>query len=315
MAEDGLVEAVAGVFEELGCGVVIEDPALVRDYQDRTHPDEWGVPEQSHWGGLPLVKGYFPVDERVEGLLSRFKDGLAGFGIDPDARVRTREVEEEDWEKAWQAFYKPFRIGERLVVKPTWEKWQEQSGDLVVEMDPGLAFGCGTHETTAMCLVLLEKYLLPGQMVLDIGTGTGILAIAAAKLGAGRVVATDLDHRACQVARENVALNQVEDRVEVVVGNLLEQIQLLEQGEQVQQAKTQQQADLILANIIADVVIELLPDGWAALATGGMIILSGIIRERGEQVQRAMEAAGFIVKERCEKGAWIALVGERAGNE
>jgi len=293
------VEPIAGVFHEAGAGgVVIEDPAVILRYASEIHPDEWGVPE-SATAGLPRVKGYLPV---AEGLTGRLEDLEAAFGRLPlnlALVVMTRTVAEEDWANAWRAYYKPFRVGRRLVVKPTWENYIPAEGDLVIEMDPGMAFGCGTHATTALCLGLLEKYLQAGGIVYDVGAGSGILAIAAAKLGAGRVVAVDTDPVACRVAVDNVERNGLSGQVRVVRGSLLD---LLEGG-----------AGLVVANIIADVIINLAPDAAAALVPSGILIASGVIAERADAVRVALEAAGLTIREQQANGRWVALVAEKAG--
>ena len=295
--EAELVETVAGLFEALHSGgVVIEDPALVREYAAVTHPDEWGVPEQQYLGQQPLLKAYFPVDEHLDQRLSRLRGMMTRLGLDFETQVTTKTVRDEDWATAWQAYYKPVRVGSRLVVKPSWEQYPAAADDLVIELDPGLAFGCGTHATTALCLVLLEKYLTPGDVVFDVGAGTGILAVAAAKLGAGEVWATDHDPLACRVARENVTRNQAAELVRVMRGDLLEPLR----------GKT---AKLIVANIIADVIRALAPEAAKLLCPGGIFIASGIIRERRDSVVAALEDSGLALREQLEQENWVALVG------
>jgi ribosomal protein L11 methyltransferase len=203
-------------------------------------------------------------------------------------------VAEEDWANAWKEYYRTTRVGQWLVIKPSWLDYQQLAGDLVIEMDPGMAFGCGTHATTALCLKLLEKHIRPGMTIYDIGTGSGILAAAAAKLGAGRVLALDIDPVACRAAQENAARNKVNDLVSVRQGSLAEH--------------SDSGADLVVANIIADVIADLAPDAAAVLSPGGIFIASGIIRDRLDMVIEAVEAAGFAVCEVVEEGLWVALV-------
>ena len=297
MAEDSLVDAITELFEDMRSGgVVIEDPAVISQYAAQTHPDEWGVPESAEQ--LPLIKAYWPVDEQLEQRVNQIYQSLAGLGVEIASRVKTQKVRDEDWATAWQAYYKPLRAGERLVIKPSWEEWPARDNDLIVEMDPGLAFGCGTHATTVLCLELLEKHLASGAVVFDVGTGTGILAITAAKLGAAAVLATDIDMLACRVALENVRRNRVEDLVRVTQGDLLERM-------------GGRQANLIVANIIADVIIKLTPEVSRLLAPGGLFIASGIIKERLENVRETLEENGFDVREQCSRDNWAALVGEK----
>ena len=193
-----------------------------------------------------LVKAYFKDDmsARETQLLLEEKIGelrRLDMGFDMGSlAIENRSVHEQDWAENWKKYYKPFRAGERLVIKPSWEPYEEQEGDLVLELDPGMAFGTGTHETTFMCMEQLEKYVRPGCKAIDVGCGSGILGLAAAKLGAGDVLAIDLDELAVKVARENTEKNRLTDRVRVVHGDLLKQ--------------REEQADVIVANIIADVI-------------------------------------------------------------
>lgn len=290
----GEVETASDILIEMGTGgVVIEDPALILQYASESHPDEWAVPEAAD-SGRPLVKGYLPC---AGGLIDRVEElnkSLIQRGIEPGFEISTRVVAEEDWANAWKEYYRTTRVGQQLVIKPSWLDYQQHADDLVIEMDPGMAFGCGTHATTALCLKLLEKYIRPGMTIYDIGTGSGILAAAAAKLGAGRVLAVDIDPIACKAAQENAARNKVSDRVSVRQGSLAEH---LDGG-----------ADLVVANIIADVIADLAPDAAAVLSPGGIFIASGIIRDRLEMVVAAAEAAGFAVCEMLEEGLWVALV-------
>ena len=174
-----------------------------------------------------LVKGWFEQNGHTHDMLANLRAQLsvsanAQTGLDfGSLAMELKAVADEDWAENWKQYYKPFRIGKRLVVKPSWEKYREQPGDLVVELDPGMAFGTGTHETTGMCMELLDKHLQSGVAVIDVGTGSGILAIAAARLGAQNVLAVDIDPDAVKVAKENVAHNGVEQQVRVVRGDLV----------------------------------------------------------------------------------------------
>ncbi len=289
----GEVETASDILIEMGTGgVVIEDPALILQYASESHPDEWAVPEAAD-SGRPLVKGYL-LCAGLPDRVAELRKILIQRGIEPGFEISTRVVAEEDWANAWKEYYRTTRVGQQLVIKPSWLDYQQHADDLVIEMDPGMAFGCGTHATTALCLKLLEKYIRPGMTIYDIGTGSGILAAAAAKLGAGRVLAVDIDPIACKAAQENAARNKVSDRVSVRQGSLAEH---LDGG-----------ADLVVANIIADVIADLAPDAAAVLSPGGIFIASGIIRDRLEMVVAAAEAAGFAVCEMLEEGLWVALV-------
>ena len=246
-----------------------------------------------------LVKGWFELNEHTHDVLSRVQQRLgelkaADFGIDLGSlTLDMQNVADEDWSENWKKYYKPFRIGTHLVVKPTWEAYTPQPEDLVIELDPGMAFGTGTHETTNMCMQLLEKYYQDGMRVMDVGTGSGILAIAAARLGAENVLAIDIDPDAVKVARENVALNGVQDAVRVVVGDLCKSEAM--------------PCELAVANIVADAICMLAGPLTRHLEKGGLLICSGIIREREQDVLDAAMAAGYAVADRIEKGEWVAL--------
>ncbi|MEG0740728.1 MAG: 50S ribosomal protein L11 methyltransferase [Clostridia bacterium] len=246
-----------------------------------------------------LVKAWFEQNEHTHDVLELAKQKLADyqtadFGIDfGTLRMELQGVADEDWAENWKKYYKPFRVGTRLVVKPTWEPYQQQESDLLIELDPGMAFGTGTHETTNMCMMLLEKHLHGGMRVMDVGTGSGILAIAAAKLGAEDVLAIDIDPDAVKVAKENVILNHVQARVRTVVGDLVK-------GEAMP-------CELAVANIVADAICMLAGPLTRHLVRDGLLICSGIIREREQDVLAAVKEAGYTVYDRCEKGEWVAL--------
>lgn len=286
---------------ELGAsGTEIVDRADVPD------PDKpgvyWELYDKKLLEDMPedvLVKGWFARDEHeqqtVENLKARLEELKAdSFGVGMGTlRVDEENVKDEDWAEEWKKNYKPFRIGSHLVVKPTWEKYVSQPGDLVIELDPGMAFGTGTHETTNMCMQLLERCLKPGLRVMDVGTGSGILAIAAAKLGAQNVLAIDIDPDAVKVAKENVELNHVTKQVRVVVGDLCKSEAM--------------PCEVAVANIVADAICMLAGPMTRHLVKGGLLICSGIIREREADVQKAAKEAGYRQVDRIEKGEWVAL--------
>lgn len=291
-----LVEAVANVLHVISSGgVVIEDPALIMELIAKGTDETVAPTLKPLQGKQVVVKGYFCHDISLQERLSHLSLRLSELSV----CWQTREVREEDWATAWQAYYKPVRVGKHIVVKPSWEDYIARVGETVIELDPGMAFGCGTHATTAMCLTLLEELVLGCTVVYDVGTGSGILAVAAALLGARQVIAVDIDELAVRTAQDNAERNGVSKQVLAVQGNLLDNL-------------AGGQADLIMANIIADAIIQLAPEAAAALKPGGKLIVSGIIIERADEVRRALDDAGLAPKQELTEGEWIAMVYQKA---
>ena len=208
-------------------------------------------------------------------------------------KVESEKMFEEDWANNWKKYYKPFRVGKSLIVKPIWEEYEAEEGDLVVELDPGMAFGTGDHETTNMCMRALEEYVTKDSVVFDVGCGSGILAIAAAKLGAKKAVGVDLDPVAVESAKENVSYNNL-DNIEILYGNLVDVIE--------------GKADVVVANILAEIVCILTEDVKRVLKDGGVFITSGIIHDRVDMVVNKMEASGFEVIKVNKDGEWNCII-------
>lgn len=212
---------------------------------------------------------------------------------------RLRHLSEEDWAHTWKKHYQVLRVGQRIVVKPSWQTYTSRPDDVVVELDPGMAFGTGLHPSTRLCLVALEEHLTPGMRVLDVGTGSGILAIAAARLGAGPVLALDIDPIAVEVARANVAANKVEHIVNVEPGSW-------------PTLEPRLAFDIVLVNILAETIVELLNEGLVhCLREAGLIVVSGIIESQEATVVKALGAQGMDVVERLQEKDWVALVGSK----
>ncbi len=294
-ASDAISEMM---YSEGAKGVNIEDPndfiMLNKD------PNSWDYVEEeliAKLGDDVKVKGYFSEldynKEFLNDLKSRIEE-LAGFGLDAGKKtILTLEVDEEDWANAWKKYYKPIKMGERLVIKPSWEEYIAQADELVIELDPGMAFGTGTHETTAMCMKLIEKYVKNGMEVFDVGCGSGVLGIAASKMGANKVICVDIDTVACRVAQENVEINSVEKNTSVICGNLLDVVS--------------EKADVVIANIIADIIISFSDDVEKFMKPNAVFISSGIIKDRKEDVLDKFLKKGFKVLELLEEGEWCAI--------
>lgn len=284
-------ELIANLLFEAGLqGVVEEDPEL--------EPAEG-------WGGgaidrpqQPAVVGYFPKDRRADQRRRGLEDRLAllkeNFAL--PCQIRYQQLDEADWAEAWKAFFKPQKIGRHIVVKPTWCAYQNGPEDIVLELDPGMAFGTGAHPTTALCINLIEDYLNKGESFLDVGTGSGILMIAAARLGAGFVCGLDKDPLALEVAAANLRLNGINSRkFSLKMGNLLSGIE--------------DQYNMIVANIFTHVILELLDHLPRALVSGGVFVCSGIFEKNKNVVIAGMKKVGFEILEMRAQEEWAAIAG------
>lgn len=235
------------------------------------------------------VRGYLPVDERLEATLLRLKEAS-------ERELTIRFVAEEDWANAWKQHFKPQRIGQRIVIKPSWEDYAPEPGDLVIEMDPGMAFGTGLHATTRLCLRALEAHLQPGETLADIGTGSGILAIGGVLLGATSAVATDIDPLAVRIAQENIERNQLVGRVRADIADL----------------PPVGPFDMVVANILPDVILAMAEELIAATRPGGLLIVSGIIEARADDVRLGLQERGVTLLQTCVEGEWVAILGRCA---
>ena len=235
---------------------------------------------------------YLSKDAGVLDTLNFLKTRFADLSI--DAQISVSGVCEEDWANSWKDYYKPIKIGEKIVIVPAWEKYEQEDGEIIVRMDPGMAFGTGTHETTRLVIKLLEKYIKQGMRVADVGCGSGILAICASKLGAAECKAYDIDPVAVKVANENIK-DSGQTNITCEVSDLLYQVDKKEPY------------DVICANIVADIIIRMMPDVGALMYDKSVILASGIIVERSEDVITAFEEHGFKIVERIDENGWCAL--------
>ncbi|GIV63551.1 MAG: ribosomal protein L11 methyltransferase [Bellilinea sp.] len=285
-----LAEAVADVIGRYTSqGVVMEQAVRYNDEESE------GVPY-----GPVKVFGYMVVDSTLEQRRMKLEEALWHLSqIQPLPSPEYREIEDQDWMAAWREHYRPIPIGEKLMILPAWLNPADDQR-IPIKIDPSMAFGTGTHPTTQLCLALLEKHLKAGDAVIDIGCGSGILSIAAVKLGAGRVVAVDIDQAAIRSTRENAALNGVAEQIESGVGSL---------GEILRGYYSLRRASLVLANILAPVIIRMFGEGLAdTLTKGGKIILSGILDEQSPAVEAEAEMYGLKFVERLIQNDWIGLV-------
>ncbi|WEG14223.1 50S ribosomal protein L11 methyltransferase [Pullulanibacillus sp. KACC 23026] len=297
------VDPVSNILYEAGSsGVVIEDPeVLTREWTDQ-YGEIYDLSPSDYPETGVYVKGYLPETVFLPDTVEQIReavDHLVEYEIDVQPnQIYVGEVKEEDWATAWKKYYKPVRVTDSLVISPTWEEVDKSNpNEVLIELDPGMAFGTGTHPTTVLCLRALEGIVKTGDTVLDVGTGSGVLSIAAAKWGASRVLALDLDDVAVRSARENVELNQVESRVEVRQNNLVQSIQ--------------GQYDVIVANILAEIVLKLIDDATQLMKPNGFLVLSGIIKKKQEVVEQALLKAGLTINEVLVEEDWVAIIAQK----
>ena len=242
-----------------------------------------------------LIHIYISPDDNPQEAVAFLTEKYTAAGI--ANTLSTESVRQEEWATAWKNYYHPIKLGSRLVVCPSWEEYQAQPDEVIITLDPGMAFGTGTHDTTRLCLQLLEQFCAPGRQVLDVGSGSGILAISSVLLGCSAATGVEIDPTAVRVAQENSELNHTQDRVQFLCGDLV--------------SKISGTYDIVCANIVADVIIQLLPDIHPFLKENSVLILSGIIEEREQDVQAVLEQQGFALRERRCSGGWVALCCEK----
>ena len=297
------VEAVSNLLHEVGAqGVVIED---VEDFDRMMAEDHfgeiWDVSDRETYPTSGVhVKAYVPASGDFQDLLSNLKKEIERLRTMLDigsGDVTVAEIDEEDWAHSWKQYYKPVKISQQLTIVPLWEEYTPQPEENVILLDPGMAFGTGTHPTTMLCIQAIENYIREGDHVIDVGTGSGVLSIAAAKLGAASVKALDLDSVAVESARQNVETNGVGELVQVDTGDLLKGVE----GEY----------DLVVANILADVILLFIEDAYARTKSGGRFITSGIIGEKRAEVTSALVAAGFEIEETRVMEDWVAIIAKK----
>lgn len=297
------VEAVSNILHEAGAsGVVIEDSKeLTKERVDQFGEIYALNPDDFPKNGV-VVKAYLSATSFLAETVEEIKLAIANlvnFDINIGENVVTLcEVDEEDWATAWKQYYHPVKISERFTIVPTWEEYTPVSTDeLIIELDPGMAFGTGTHPTTVMCLQALENVVSKNDAVIDVGTGSGVLSIGAAMLGAKQVHALDLDEVAVAAARENVELNKVDGIVQVFHGNLLDTVK--------------EPADVVVANILAEIIVTFTDDAYSIVKPGGVYVTSGIIGAKKDDVKEALEKSGFTIEEVLMMEDWVAIIARR----
>ena len=288
----GYLDDLCAVMSMVDNSLMVEDFSDVEKELDGVYGDLIDEELLSRDRTVASVSVFVPMEKNPAETEGFIRERLAALSI--PAEIQRIGLREEDWANSWKQYYKPIKTGDRIVIVPEWEKYDAAPGELVVLMDPGMAFGTGTHETTRLCAALLEQYVQPGDTMLDVGCGSGILAICAAKLGAARCFACDIDPVAVRVAGENVVLNNT-PQVETAVSDLLRAVRPTPGGYKI-----------CCANIVADVIIRMAPDIGAFMAEDGVLMVSGIITERAEETVSALNAAGWTLVDSRSENGWFA---------
>ena len=311
------LEPVQAALMEMGLtDMVVNDPMDLQDLMNKKHDYDWdyiGDEVLKMADEEPTVTLYFDgeetgngyhmaqeVDLAIDSLRQAMMNGEYGEEADfGPLTITTTLHDDSEWKDNWKEFFKPAKVSEKIMVCPTWEEYElsdeeKEAGVRILKIDPGMAFGTGTHETTSLCLKAMEKYMKPGDCVLDVGCGSGLLSIAADLLGAGDVLGIEIDPVAVEVSRENLALNECSEKVRVIEGDLTKGVDY--------------KADIVVANLMADLVEMLSPDVRAHMKPGAKYISSGVIDEKEEEVVAAIRACGFTIEEVCRDGMWRAVI-------
>ena len=294
------IEPVSYILHESGAsGVVIEDPQDLIKVWDTSMGEIYDLNPDDYPEEGVIIKAYLPVNSFLGETIEEIKQSINNlllYDIDLGHNtIKISEVNEEEWATAWKKYYKPVKISEKITIIPTWEEYEPVSTDeIIIELDPGMAFGTGTHPTTVMCIQALEKYVNPGDSVLDVGTGSGVLSIAAAKLGAEQVTAYDLDEVAVKSAKLNVKLNKVQDKISVYQNNLLDNVS--------------EQVDIVVGNLLAEIILRFTHDAAKVVKPGGYFITSGIINAKKEEVETSLIKSGFSIIETLKMEDWVAII-------
>ena len=292
-------EIVESILLDYGStGVAIEDPTTL---EENLHDDFGTIVELSPTDypevGV-VVKGYINELNFDDETFNRFKDELEQLGkninIGEFFKIETTTIQDSDWENSWKDYFDILNIGEKFVIVPTWREYENEEGKYVINIDPGMAFGTGGHETTSLCIKNLEKYVKPHDNIIDVGCGSGILSIAASYLTDGEIKAVDLDKLAVDVSRENFALNNLENRIAVEEASLL--------------TKETKKYNVIVANILAHIIELMLDDAYKLLEDGGYYITSGIIKDKKDELLEKMLKRGFKLVEETSDNEWYSFV-------
>lgn len=297
------VEPISNILYEAGAsGIVIEDSfELMKEREDRFGEIYQLDPNDFPDEGV-IIKAYLPVNSFLGETVEEIKQAINNlilFNIDIGLnKVTISEVHEEEWATAWKKYYHPVKISSKFTIVPTWEEYEPvQSDELIIELDPGMAFGTGTHPTTVMSIQALERTVKKGDAVIDVGTGSGVLSIASALLEAGKITALDLDEIAVQTARLNIKLNKVDQHITVKQNNLLDGMN--------------EKVDIIVGNLLAEIILRFTGDAYRLLSNGGYFITSGIINQKRDEVENALVQSGFTIQETLLMEDWVTIIAKK----
>lgn len=298
------VEPISNILHEKGAaGLVIEDPLDLEKEHETRFGEVYELDPQEYPDEGVYIKAYLPASEFLRETVTEIKENvrsLRQYGIDiGKSTVTVSEIDEEEWAKAWKKYYKPVKVSDKITIIPTWEEYTPSSSDeLILELDPGMAFGTGTHPTTMLSIQALERYLQKDDLVIDVGSGSGVLSIASILLEASKVHAYDLDDVAVKSTTLNAELNNMESRIIAKQNNLLEGVDI--------------KADVIVSNILAEIIEKFIPDAWNNLTEGGYFITSGIIGSKKQYIEEKLKQQGFEIVETNKKEDWISVIARKA---
>ena len=297
------IEPISNILHETGAsGLVIEDPLDLVKVRENVFGEIYDLDPNEYPAEGVRIKAYLPMNSFLSETVNQIKlaiNNLLTYDIDIGTnQVSLSEVNEEEWATAWKKYYKPVKISKKITITPTWENYAPVSSDeIIIELDPGMAFGTGTHPTTVLSIQALETYLKENDFVIDVGCGSGVLSIAAAKLGAKGIFAYDLDEIAVKSTEFNAELNKMDQQIVVKQNDLLNNIN--------------KKADIIVSNILAEIIVQFVDDAWDNLVDGGLFITSGIIQNKKQLVKDTLIQQGFEILDLNEMEDWISIVAKK----